>query len=530
MPNDSPPTQPRFRLAIAGSGIAGLTLAIALGQFDDPVSPVEIDIYESGPEITTVGAGISVWPRTWAIMRRLGLHDELMQEAVKGKWETKKNQDEGSTLHQAGGDDGDCEETWRPAFVGLPPLPLALFHAYPRAHTWRDHDAPRLHGPRPHLPAHCTIHTTKRLVSYNPPSRSSTAINGAYTPHFVDGTHASDDVLVGADGIKSEVRSAMYTHTHARDYDSTPVAACARCARSRPKWTGTVVYRYLIPTERLREVNPAHHTLHVMAPMSVSAGPASIVLFEADALSAVGKHIITYPISHGKYLNWIGFVTRPGKEGTEYPHKWVLDADQDDVVREFTGWEPEVDQMIAVPRLLLLARIADSLAQCVEDPKLWAIHDIEDLPFSVSGGVALIGGAVRAMTTHLGAGGGQAIGDAYLLGTLLTDPRTSPSRLPRVLEIYQAVRLPFARAVVRNARTVGLMYEFNSPGLYAADPAHGEPTAVGVRSGEEDRGRETAADVDWQWKEKVEKQWAEAERMMDELEGRAAPPHRRLER
>ncbi|KAH9910665.1 uncharacterized protein BXZ73DRAFT_108668 [Epithele typhae] len=523
MPIDSPPAQPRFRLAIVGAGIAGLTLAIALGRFDDPASPIEIDIYESGPEITTVGAGISVWPRTWAIMRRLGLHDELMQEAVKGRGETKKNQHEASTLHQAGGDDGDCEGTWRPAFVcRKSDWPREGFEfgriMVPDGATTM-HRANMVRVLVRHLPAHCTVHTTKRLVSYNPPSRSSTATSGAYTLHFADGTHASADVLVGADGIKSAVRSAMYTHAHARDCDSTPIAACARCARSRPKWTGTVAYRYLIPTERLRAVNPAHHALHVRAPMSYSGK---------------GKHIITFPISHGQYLNWIGFVTRPGKEGTEYPHKWVLDADQDHVVREFTGWEPEVDQMIA----------------CVEDPKLWAIHDIEDLPFSVSGRVALIGDAVHAMTTHLGAGGGQAIEDAYLLGTLLTDPRASPSRLLRVLEIYQAVRLPFARAVVQNARTVGLMYEFNSPGLYAADPAHGEPTAVGVRSGEKDRGREAAADVDvdglkrrlgeldraicemwqWQWKEKVEEQWEEAGRMMDELEGRAAPPHRRLER
>lgn len=40
-------------------------------------------MYEAGPEITTVGAGISVWPRTWVIMRELGLYDELASEAVK---------------------------------------------------------------------------------------------------------------------------------------------------------------------------------------------------------------------------------------------------------------------------------------------------------------------------------------------------------------------------------------------------------------------------------------------------------------
>ena len=40
-------------------------------------------MYEAGPEITTVGAGISVWPRTWDVMRWLGMYDDLAREAVK---------------------------------------------------------------------------------------------------------------------------------------------------------------------------------------------------------------------------------------------------------------------------------------------------------------------------------------------------------------------------------------------------------------------------------------------------------------
>ena len=101
------PTGPRFRLAVvcvhniwtffcfssltstlqllvnhSGGGIAGLTLAVALGRYGESNSPIQIDLYESGPEITTVGAGISVWARTWAIMRALGLYEELANEAV----------------------------------------------------------------------------------------------------------------------------------------------------------------------------------------------------------------------------------------------------------------------------------------------------------------------------------------------------------------------------------------------------------------------------------------------------------------
>lgn len=68
--------------ACRGGGIAGLTLAVALGKSQDPGSTIRIDMYEAGSEITTVGAGISVWARTWTIMRALGIYDDLASSAI----------------------------------------------------------------------------------------------------------------------------------------------------------------------------------------------------------------------------------------------------------------------------------------------------------------------------------------------------------------------------------------------------------------------------------------------------------------
>nr|VWO94797.1 Mannitol 1-phosphate dehydrogenase [Ganoderma boninense] len=109
--------------------------------------------------------------------------------------------------------------------------------------------------------------------------------------------------------------------------------------------------------------------------------------------SGKAKHVITYPISHGNYLNLVAFVTIPNAEGTIYPHKWVIDAKKEDAMSAYSGWEPEVAQMLS----------------CAEKPTIWAIHVIEDLPYTVHGRVAIMGDAVHAMTTHFGAGGGQAI-------------------------------------------------------------------------------------------------------------------------
>ena len=48
-------------------------------------SKLEIDIYEADPEVRTAGAGITIWPRTWTVMRHLGLYDAMSKIAVKGE-------------------------------------------------------------------------------------------------------------------------------------------------------------------------------------------------------------------------------------------------------------------------------------------------------------------------------------------------------------------------------------------------------------------------------------------------------------
>lgn len=60
----------------SGAGLGGLLLALFLQR---EAQDLQIDIYESTSQLTELGVGIGMWPRSWEIMRHLGLQDELRQ-------------------------------------------------------------------------------------------------------------------------------------------------------------------------------------------------------------------------------------------------------------------------------------------------------------------------------------------------------------------------------------------------------------------------------------------------------------------
>ena len=91
---------------------------------------------------------------------------------------------------------------------------------------------------------------------------------------------AEADVLVGADGIHSAVRTRMYEIAHAKeclgadgeDGESSPDwRTCPRCKAAAPVWSGLHAYRCLIPTEKLYALNPHHSTASIGAILCVSS-------------------------------------------------------------------------------------------------------------------------------------------------------------------------------------------------------------------------------------------------------------------
>ena len=44
-----------------------------------------VDVYESAIKFTQVGAGISVWPRTWGVLKALGMAADLEARMAPGE-------------------------------------------------------------------------------------------------------------------------------------------------------------------------------------------------------------------------------------------------------------------------------------------------------------------------------------------------------------------------------------------------------------------------------------------------------------
>lgn len=60
------------------------------------------------------------------------------------------------------------------------------------------------------------------------------------------------------------------------------------------------------------------------------------------------QHIITYPISGGRLINVVAFVSEPEKEGTVYAGNEVELRPQQEMLDQYVGWEDEAVEVLQV--------------------------------------------------------------------------------------------------------------------------------------------------------------------------------------
>lgn len=109
------------------------------------------------------------------------------------------------------------------------------------------------------------IRLGKRLIKY-----TYIRENGPIGLQFSDGTRAICDVLIGCDGIRSTIREQFIQKQALSDGSSSLLKHVS------PRWSGTVIYRSLIPKSRLATQNPDHRLLSTGQIVSI------VILFAFD--------------------------------------------------------------------------------------------------------------------------------------------------------------------------------------------------------------------------------------------------------
>ncbi|OBZ71586.1 Salicylate hydroxylase [Grifola frondosa] len=401
----------KLRVAVIGAGIGGLTFALSLHKTG---ADVEVNIYESASKFTEIGAGIGIWPRVWEIIKSLGLEDDLLPIAGNAGMQRpagfiyrKSNQHAGVPLYEADSDFG-----------------VLTFH---RAELQQ--------ALIKHLPPSYSVHFHKRLSDYVEPE------SGPILLKFEDSTTATCDIVIGCDGIKSNVRATMYRSFAAEAQQAgDDVKATTLRAHADPIWLGTIAYRGLIPRVVLETVQKNHRAIHT---------PTMYL--------GKYKYLVVYPVSRGQEINVVVFVSKPELEGTTYEGPWVSCATSDEVLQAFAEWEPEVKTLLT----------------CLNHPSRWAINVATSLPTYVRGRVAILGDAAHAMAPHLGSGAGQAIEVGWPHPCRSSCAFGSDSRtLPLALKVYDEIRRPFSQKVQQGSKEAGMLYEFINIGDDVGDENH----------------------------------------------------------
>lgn len=176
-----------MKIAIAGAGIGGLTLALMLHQ-----RGIECELFESVRELKPLGVGINLLPHAVNEMAQLGLLDTLMQCGVQT-----------SALHY-------YNQFGQP--VWQEPRGLAAGYPVPQLSIHRGELQLLLaQAVRDRLGSH-VLHTGQAFESF---TQDKEGVTVRFKQRDTGETNEiRTDILIGADGIHSAVRALLHPHTN----------------------------------------------------------------------------------------------------------------------------------------------------------------------------------------------------------------------------------------------------------------------------------------------------------------------------
>ena len=341
-----------LHVAIAGGGLGGLSAALFLLR----AGVSDVRVFEQQSSLSEIGAGIQVAPNAVRLLQRLGLGDALAAGAVPFEvaWEFRRWEDGSILFSQSFGEEGERR-------FGAPYLAV--------------HRADLLDVLASAVPDG-VVCLGRRVVGVE---------DGRVL--LSDGAAEPFDVLVGADGIHSVVRSKVV-------------------GDESPRFTGLAAYRALVPAEEAPEFARR-------AVCSIWLGPS--------------RHFVHYPVSAGREVNLV--TANPAGDWRE--ESWTAPGEVSDFLDEYAGWNEAVLQLIGAAR----------------ETRRYAFYERPPISHWVSGRVALVGDAAHPMLPFFAQGAGQAIEDGAVLAGCLRG--VTSSEAPAALKRYESLRVERATRVQR---------------------------------------------------------------------------------
>lgn len=371
--------QARPKALVIGGSMAGLFAALLLRR-----QGWNVDVYERiGAELAGRGAGIVTHSELFEVLGKAGIDTEAaaVGVVVPGR----------RVLDQAGRIAGE---------LGLHQVLTSWGHLYGLLKT-------------AFPPDH--YHHGKNLADV-------TEFGDRVVARFSDGSEASGDLLIGADGIFSSVRARL-------------------AADVRPAYAGYVAWRGLVNE---RDLSPRTR--------------AELCDWFAFSLPP-GEQMLGYPVAGANEEMEVG--------GRRFNFVWYRPADVDhglaDLLTDVDGVRHELSipptrirsDVIATMRRDAERLLAPQFAEVVHltsQPFIQAILDLETPRMALGSRTVILGDAAFVARPHVGMGVTKAAADAAALADAL---RAHPTDLPAALAKFEHLRLRFGAAVVRRARHLG---------------------------------------------------------------------------
>jgi len=351
-----------LQVTIIGGGIGGLSAALALQR-----RGFQVAVYERAKEIREVGAGVIITANARRALRDLGVDDKL--EAMSSTIAIFH------TCHFATGavlravSNEDISRKVGAASLGVYRADL---HSVLMASVLANDP-------------HC-LHASSEFVRLVQDAAGVTVT-------FANGGAVRSDVVVGADGNASAVRSFLFPE-------------------EAPKFAGQVAFRSLIPWGLL---------------------PASVRERGSIMSAGPGRYLLCYPLRGGQIMNLIGLV----QSGEWAAEGWTTPATNAEFAQAFAGFEPDLVELIhRIPQGELFK---------------WGLRDREPLQNWTVGRVTTLGDAAHPMTPFLGQGACLAIEDGLILARAFAASSTVQQALAR----YEAVCKPRGTMVQLASREEG---------------------------------------------------------------------------